>query len=369
MTAKQVHSVRDMRQILDRSERFLSDYMVFSDPQFAFIGALWAFGTWIYQAWDVYPYLLITAATKQSGKTRFAELLSMLSCRGKQFSAMTPAVLFRTIGQYYDDGVTVFFDEAEELSSESSPIRPMLNVGYRRGQTIPRVVGGEVVEFPVYCPKAFILIGDTYDTLRDRAIRIELHRGTPRKQFDWSDGVNEAKNIVAPFGQKETRELIRESVATRVDVAFLEGGREAELWTPILSLCELIAPERVADVQRVAADLAGTKTHDKTHHRKLAQAEEDATKDTYAVRALRDLAAVIGDTPSLCNSDAVARMRAIPTSPWRTFRDDDGLTVILLANLVNTFVRPAVVKVRGKAIRAYRRADVIAAVAKLNGGK
>jgi hypothetical protein len=368
MTAKQQQSapsLKEVAHIVSQSEAFLADYMVFSDPLYALVGALWAFGTWVYQGWDVYPYLLITAATKRSGKTRFAECLSMLSCRGKQFSAMTPAVLFRTIGQYYDDGVTIFFDEAEELSAEGNAIRPMLNVGYRRGQTIPRVVGGVVEEFPVYCPKAFILIGDPYDTLRDRAIRIELHRGLPRTGFVWSDALSRAQQIVQPLAvNKDTRQLVIESIPP-ADVAFLEGGREAELWQPILSLCSLLLPDRVKDVQRVAADLAATKTHEKTHHRELAHAEAEATNDTYAVLALRHLDQIIGGDSYISNVDAVKRLREIPTAPWRTFRDEHGLTVIMLANLLNTFVRPAVKKISGKPVRVYRAIDVRAAIAKL----
>ena len=67
-------------------------------------------------------------------------------------------------------GKTVLIDESERLRTPRSPLRPILNGGYRRGQSVYRRIGGQNVKFSTYCPKVFSHLGDVYDSLRDRCI-------------------------------------------------------------------------------------------------------------------------------------------------------------------------------------------------------
>jgi hypothetical protein len=59
-------------------------------------------------------------------------------------------------------------------------LRSLLNAGFERGALVPRCVGQganqEVRNFSVFCPKALAGIGKLPDTVRDRAVSIELVR-------------------------------------------------------------------------------------------------------------------------------------------------------------------------------------------------
>ena len=350
--------------LLARMETFIGGYMALPDPAWATLLALWAIGTWTYRSFDAFPYLVITAATKQSGKTRLMELLSFLCDHAHSFTALTPAVLFRLLGEARDagHGATILFDEAETLSKEAaSTMRQVMNAGYRRGQSIPRVVKNQVVEFPVYSPKVFVLIGDVYDTLRDRSIVMTLQRGTPTRRFDWQTAHAEAMAL---------RPQLANLAPYRGDIVTLDtfvGGRESEIWAPIFSLASVWCPEKVDALLAVASDLAAAKTAPKRRYSDSADAEQDAKEASYAERALRDMASIIDDKRYVLSSVAVDALRAIPAGPWRVYRGD-GLTPILLSNLLSRFgVRPKQFKVAGKVARGYAKEDIGSAAASIAG--
>lgn len=351
-------------ELLARLEAYIGGYMALPNPLWATILSLYVVLTWTYQVFDAVPYLVITAATKQSGKTRLMELLAFLSNHAHSFSAMTPAVLFRLLGQAAanNHGASVFFDEAETLSSEAaSTMRSVLNVGYRRGQTIPRVVKNEVVEFPVYGPKVFVLIGDVYDTLRDRSIVLTLERGTPVKPYSYAQAHAEAMAL---------RPAIEREAWYRGDIVVPDvfvGGREAEIWAPILSLASIWCPEKLDAIIMAASDLAAAKTAPKRRYIDAGNAEAEAKDSEYSERALRDVASVLGDRKHMPSANIVGRLRELPAAPWRVYRGE-GITPISLANLLSRYgVQPKNLKIAGKVTRGYARESVTTALSTLGG--
>lgn len=359
----------EQRALFLKLESFLSSYMYFADPALATILTLWAIGTWTYQTFDAFPYLVITAPTKQAGKTRLMELLSMLSSNAHNFSALTPAVLFRLLGDANakGTGATIFFDEAETLASEAaSTMRAVLNVGYRRGQTIPRIVKGEVVGFNVYAPKAFVLIGDVYDTLRDRSIVATLARGRAPKSFQWAEVQHEAAALVNTL-----RPLARFTGDLVEPVAFV-GGREAEIWTPLFSLASVWCPQRLNILTSASADMAAQKTAPKRRYSEQANSEDDTQDTSYAERLLTDMAGAIKEHKHMLSADMVTALRGIPDAPWRRYRGE-GLSPVLLAHLVSRFgVAPKQfsTRVAGRPMsqRGYAREDVLNAAKLLTKG-
>lgn len=361
------HKSKSHQTIAD-IEDYLMDYSAFPDPSLALVLALWSVATWTYQTFDAFPYLVITSATKRSGKTRLAELLAPIAHKGIQSGAMTPAVLFRKLRETFaDGGVTLFLDEAETLSSDAqSAFTAVLNMGYRRGQSVMRTVQDEIVEFPVYCPKVFVLIGDVRDTLRDRSIVVEMVRSTPRKLYKWSEANDRATAIKLDIIEQMSARPVKmgdwfERVATFLD------GREAEIWTPLFALCATWCPERLDELTRAAVDLAASKTAEARKYTEIAKAEDKTQNDAYGERLLRDLADVFGNDTALSTDEAIERLQAIPTAPWRRFRGD-GLSPMRVAELLSPFdVRPRNTKIRKRVVRGYKADEVRAALQKVAG--
>src|SRR4029078_981440 len=247
-------------RLIERLQSFIADYDALQDPAVLLPLALWIIGTHCYEWFDAFPYLVITSATKRSGKTRLSEMISFASRNPQNLAAMTGPTMFRAIAK---GPVTIIADEAETLSSEAATtMRATLNVGYRKGQAIPRTgAGGEMEYFDTYCPKIFILIGDVYDTLRDRSIVLTMHRQEPPRRFirsvAESDGATLRKEIQATV--KDRLDDIATAFHDHPGLPFL-FDRDEEIWTALFCVCEVLAPELVTELQSVAVDLATEKT-------------------------------------------------------------------------------------------------------------
>jgi hypothetical protein len=332
---------------------YLNKYMTFPNPDYATTLTLWTLATHMWPSFDAFPYLTITSATKRSGKTRLSELLSFTAANAVNTAAMTAAAMFRTIAQ---DSPTLIVDEAEELSSEAADMmRTVINVGYRRGQTIKRVGPKGIEDFPVYCPKVFILIGDTFDTLRDRSIVITMMRGNAPCRFVYdvaSAEGNELRDRAADL-ISENAGKVMEVYRTHTGLPFLPD-RDEEIWLPLFSVCQVLAPDMVEELKRIAVDLATEKTAEARNYITLKGAEIDAANDEYADMLLRDLRALLKGRDFILTSDALPALKEIPTSPWRKFRGE-GLTAIDMANLLSRFgVHPKQKKIGGRNGRVQR---------------
>ena len=359
-----------MKNIVAQIETYINDYVTFADPQYSLPIALWIIGTFCYPTFDAFPYLCITSPTKRSGKTRLSEMISFACSNPRNFAALTAATLFRSIDT---DKPTVIFDESESLNSEAaSNMRSVLNVGYRRGQTVPRLTAGGMKEYSTYCPKIFVLIGDVFDTLRDRSIVITMQRAETRKRFMFEAAREEGKLI---------REMIDEAVKTHAGnltksfqdhrgLPFLMD-RDEEIWTSLFCICEVFCKGRLVELQAAASDMSAEKTGESKRYANLKDAEDRATDDEYAKKALADLYTLFLSNGKVIRTEAaIEGLKAIPTAPWRKFKGD-GINAHLLANLLSRFsVRPVRIAEgsgRGNQVfkRGYKRNDVEKAMSKL----
>lgn len=353
-------------------QEFLSHYATLADPYHYLPVTLWIIGTYVFQDFDAFPYITITSATKRSGKTRLSELIGFTCAKPRSFSALSAASLFRIIAA---EQPTIIFDEAEQLSSEvQSTLRSVLNTGYRKGQSIPRVVaGGKVEEFTVYCPKVFVLIGDVYDTLKDRSIIIRMVRSDTPKRFVTSTAKAEGLQISSKI------EHAIKSRKKEIAAAFLnhEGSdflmdRDEEIWTPLFVLCQIFCPDRLEQLKTAAVDIATEKTADSRRYIQLQKEESRAVDDSYAQKLLLDLYGVmLTEGKVISSTGAVDALRAIPVSPWRKFRGG-GIKGNDIVKMLSRFgVRPGRIALgsgRGNRTfrRGYKREDIEAAVRKSN---
>lgn len=357
-------------------EHFISKYATLANDYYTLPLALWVAATHTWPTFDTFPYLVITAYVKRAGKTRLMEILSMVAANGKPFSADSTASMFRSL---HEDKATMFLDEAEKLNQENHPAREFLNKGYKRGQTIPRFIGGEVVDFDCYCPKCFVLIGDVYDTLRDRSIVVTMRRRTP---VESAHGDKFRRSLVEPEA-----DIIRSEVHTAVvgrqgeiEAAYAElptldflNDRDEELWTPLFTMCRVLCPERMAELTRAAVDIATEKTATRRNFRELLDVEEQKADDAEAqILLLRDMLVLTDGAKHITSAEVVEKLKAIPTSPWRKFRGA-GLSMNDVAALLDALnVRPKAIRVKsgkdtkGAIQRGYLRADLLSA-AKLSG--
>jgi len=363
--------------IVTELESFFNKYVTFSNPGHATALALWALATYLWPSFDAFPYLVITADTKQSGKTRCAECLSFVSANSRFSAGSSPAALFRAVT---GEKPTLFMDEAEaSLSGETADVmRQFLNAGYRRGQTLDRAdrnAEGGIMRWDVYCPKVFILIGDVFDTLRDRSIVIRMRRAEAKVRFLYTPVQEEGAAIGAKAKAivDEWSHTIVEAYKAHPGLAFLPD-RDEEIWTPLFAVASVLVPERVETLKSLAVDMATEKTAPARKYLRLMQDEDAMLEEQYSKRLLEDMLLVMDDNTEPNRSgrkrvftrDVLNRLYALPLGPWRRFRGT-GLTANDLANMLQRFgVRPRNIRNGGrntKVFKGYRQEDVEAALA------
>jgi hypothetical protein len=351
-------------------ESYIIAYVTLLEPYYALVIALWLMATHAWTAFDAFPYLVVTSATKRSGKTRLLELLSFVASNSRLVAHISPAALYRTIDA---EKPTLLVDEAEMFSSAQSEYRSLLNTGYRRGQTVKRHDG----DYETYCPKAFALIGDLHDTLRDRSVVVAMTRAGASRRFVFSEAQEEGAAL---------REKLNAAVSSRAqEIGEAAGGfdglpfltdRDEEIWTPLFVLCRLLCPDRLPELSRAAADMSAAKTAKPRRHVELGEEEDQAQEQEYAERLLRDMVAITDERDQITTQEAIAKLREIPTSPWRRFRGEglrDGIEGgMLLSRMLSQFgVKPTTIRIAqknlgvGSTAKGYKREALLEAVHKV----
>lgn len=363
---------KTIETIVEKIEQFITKHVIFRDSTYSLPMALWVIGTFMFPDFDAFPYLVITADTKRAGKTRCAEMLSFC-CSNPSFSAaMTPAAMFQEIEESQP---TIFWDEAEVLNSEAATVlRQVLNAGYRKGSTVKRTAGKTGVrEYKTYCPKCFILIGDVNDTLRDRSIVLRMRRAEMNElqtRFVYTMVKDDGAALRAEIAVvvDEMRFQIAERYQNFVGIEFL-SDRDEEIWTPLFVLCESLAAHRTAELRRTAIDMSMEKTVEARRMIELKSEEAKEQFDEFSYRLLGDLLAVMDGQKAISTADAIAKLRAIDTAPWRKYKGE-GITMFNISDMLSPFgVKPVNIRFgtgreNSQVKKGYKRADLVAAAAK-----
>jgi hypothetical protein len=162
--------------VLDLVCATLTRYAVIPVPGAAAV-TLWIAMTYLCQAVNVLPRLLLTSPTRECGKSRVLALLGALVCRPLASSSISPSALFRTIDAAQP---TLLLDEIDNARLKENPeFRAVLNSGHTRAQAFTiRNVGDhhEPRQFSTWAAVAMAAIGQLPDTVASRSIRVPMRR-------------------------------------------------------------------------------------------------------------------------------------------------------------------------------------------------
>jgi hypothetical protein len=239
----------DLADALDSVQGFIRRFIVMNDAQ-AIAVALWVFHTHVLDAADYTPYIYVTSAERESGKSRLKEAVELLVLNPIPTSNVSPAALFRLARPEDGPPATFLVDEVDEIfspKSERSELRGLLNAGFHRGDHAIRMVGEGKNQFPqrfpVFCAK--LLAGKNSaalgDTLESRCIRIELKRKTREEEVDRfrrREVEQEAIYIAEALRSLGSFYVDRLALARPLLPEEL-SDRQQDVWEPLLAIAEL----------------------------------------------------------------------------------------------------------------------------------
>ena len=178
----------DVAATLDAVAELVRRYVVLTRAQLVAV-VLWTFHSHAFDAADATPYLSITSAEKESGKTRLLEVLELLVARAWFTGRVTAAVLARKVDK---ETPTLLLDESDAAfggeREYAEVLRGILNSGHRRGGRSSLCVGQgaaiSYVDLSTFCPKAIAGIGELPDTVGSRSIPIRVKRKAPDESVE-----------------------------------------------------------------------------------------------------------------------------------------------------------------------------------------
>jgi hypothetical protein len=264
---------------------------------------LWTAHTHAAEVSDTTPYLSIESAEPESGKTRTLEVAEQLAARAWMLVEPSEAAMFRKIER---DRPTLLLDEADALWGAKADgregLRALLNAGYRRGATVPRVVGDgagmTVQDFPVYGPKALAgLAGKLPRTIASRSIPIRMQRRAKGERIERFRAKRAAAELAPLRGRLAAwvKLVMAELAAADPDIPEALSDRQADCWEALLAIADAAGGDwpkraRAAAVELHGRDPAadpGTGVLLLTHVRE-AFADDDELATTTLLRALVD---------------------------------------------------------------------------------
>jgi hypothetical protein len=251
--------------LLNDVRAFLSRFIVYPSVHAKIAHVLWVAHAHLMPAWDSTPRLAFLSPEPGSGKTRSLEVTELLVPGPVAAINVTPAYLFRKVGNEDDGPSTVLFDEIDAVfgpkAKENEELRALINSGHRRGATAGRcVVRGRIVEteeIPSYAAVALAGLGWLPDTIMSRSIIVRMRRRAADEKVEAF-----RRRVIAPVGV-ELRWRLRDWAATVLDEATearpeMPAGvedRNADMWEPLLAIADLAGGDWPELARQAATEL------------------------------------------------------------------------------------------------------------------
>jgi hypothetical protein len=329
----------DGAELLDALRGFILDYIVLPSDAVADLLAAWVVHTHAISVAYATPYLRITSATRECGKTLLMELLATLVRHGWHAINPSTAVMYRKIDSYQP---CLLLDEMDNYPlDERRDALAVLNAGYKRGATVDRCKeSGELEAFSAFCPKAYAGIDESRlpDTLLSRSITIRLERRRPSDHVaDWIG--QDCEPLAAPLRELAAR-WAQENVSgldARPELPTGIVNRAAEVWRPLVAIADRAGgewPDRI----RAAA-------------RELAVGGDGRDDVDPLVRLLVDIRDAFGGEIAIFTKSLIGDLNGREESPWGACRRGEGLDARGLSRMLRPLKTPAGAPLRPKKVR------------------
>ncbi|MFZ0339886.1 MAG: DUF3631 domain-containing protein [Terracidiphilus sp.] len=344
-------AARITEELLETCRAWIRRYTVVSDEQ-AVIIATWTLHTYVFDAFEVTPYLFISSPEKGCGKSTLLRILKAVACRGRSSSGMSGAALARVVEASHP---TLFLDELDAQmkgnKETAENIRGILNSGFEPEGVYTRCVGKDfaVKDFTTFCPKCLAGIGELWDTVSDRSITIEMRRMLseetiePDRQLAVKTAAAPIKTRLEEWAARGAADLLKSIHPTPIS-GF--NPRQNDIAEVLLTIAQLAGggwPQRLT--QSLKAVCKATKT-------------EDAS---IGVTLLFDIRAVFDErkTDTVSSKVMAECLCKIEGRPWDEWSHGKGLTANDLARQLKKFkIYP--VKIRlgpAETAQGYRQGD------------
>lgn len=338
--------------ILNDIHEFTGRFVAYPSEEAHVAHTLWIAHSHLMECWDSTPRLAALSPEKECGKSRLLEVTEPLVPRPVQSVNVTPAYLFRKVGDP-EGRPTILYDEVDTIfgpkARDSEEIRGLLNAGHRRHSTAGRcVVKGKNIEtedLSAYCAVALAGIGNLPDTITGRSIILKMRRRAPHERVSpWRERVYRQEAALLhdrlaewALGAAERLQGFYPDMPEGIE------DRAADMWEPLLSVADQAGGDW-PELSRQACVF-------------LVKESKDSTP-SLGVRLLKDLKKVFGTENSMSTHDILFALYDLEEAPWALMKGRP-LDARGLARLLGQYdVKSGTVRVGDKTAKGYYRDDL-----------
>jgi hypothetical protein len=222
---------------------------------------LWTFMTWVFDVFDVIPYILVYAPTSEAGKSVVFDVADLLVREPFKIVDPTPASIFRAVDLLQP---TMLLDETDQLN-EIKQLRAILNAGNKPGTLVPRAKAS----YRTFCPKIFTGIAGVRPPLTrttlSRCIEMPMRRRGPRDPDIERFFLRKAKPVLVPY-----RNALQEwSLRAWPDLEEIEPDplpgltdRQWDSWFPLIVIADYLSPKWGIEARHWCLQLTGARERD-----------------------------------------------------------------------------------------------------------
>ena len=310
--------------LLDEIAVTVKRFIVLPTPAAADAVALWVAMTYVMEAVDVAPLLIISAPERQCGKSLLLSLIGKLAARAIVASNISAAALYRSVEKWTP---TLLLDECDAALKDNEELRGILNSGHTRDSAfVIRTVGEDFTptRFSTWGPKILCGIGRLPGTLEDRAILLEMRRRLPGERVSRMgeaepglfDGL---RSKLSRFGgdYSEAVRLARPALLDRL------SDRQMDNWGSLLKIAMVAGQGWEKTATEAALALCG-------------RAEASPAIGTQLLESIRAAFQSSG-ADRLDSAGLIMALCADGEAPWRTFNRGQPITTRQLASYLKGY--------------------------------
>lgn len=337
----------DYSKLLDDVHAFIGRFVIFPSDELHDAVAVWVAHTWMIEAFDTTPRLALLSPEPGSGKSRVLEIFELLCFNPMHVLNASAPAIFRSL---HEQPTTLLLDEVDTIFHSSAgdsaeALRSIINAGYRRGATVPRVSGKDhtVERFEVFSAVALAGLGLLPDTIMTRSIIIRMRKRAPHEvvePFRRRDVADEAEALRGRL-EKFARARLDQARDCRPDLPDGVIDRAADVWEPLVIVADLAGGDWPKRIRASASAATSTKP--------IAEA-------SVGVRLLSDIRTVFGGRDRVPTEDLLGGLYDLDDSIWSDF-EGRLLNARRLAELLRPYgVEPTQFWVDGQKRRGYQLA-------------
>ena len=295
---------------------------------------LWTLGTYCYDAFSIFPKILLSSPVKRCGKSTVMDALASVVSRALPTSNTSAAAIFRAIQEW---APSLLIDEADTFlnNRNNDDMVGIINSGHRKSMAfVLRVVGDDhqPKRFSTWAPMAIAMIKEPPDTVTDRSITITLRRKLVTERVIRLPVNIHDKNL--PLRRRCLRwAQDRRSSLTRAEPEIPRVGndRAEDNWLPLLAIADILGGDWPSEARQAMVQLESKKE----------AALDDGTMLLTDIRTVFEE----GGQTRLWTQELIAALAAIEDKPWCDWRGGKPISTHNLARLLKPYgVKPKQIK-------------------------